>query len=129
MAETLLPCPFCGGDAVVHGGKIFASDAQRYFVRCGQCSAGKLTSSEDRARETWNRRATPPGDKTLREALTRGNGARGRIIGALHEHSPGTIEEGTDLGALAEDIIGSLVADGLIAIDRAALPSAPEAPG
>lgn len=129
MSDTqkLLPCPWCGNDLYIRKG------VNAYGVcRTEGCFGRRIQIvpfDDPKQVDEYNRRATPPGDKTLREALTRGNGARGRIIGALHEHSPGTIEEGTDLGALAEDIIGSLVADGLIALDRAALPSAPEAPG
>lgn len=42
---------------------------------------------------------------------------RWRIIGALHEHSPGSIAEGTDLSEIADDVMQSLVSDGPLTID------------
>lgn len=63
MAETLKPCPFCGGEADVH---YFAHDDSECTVMCSNpnCrasvsakSCGSMTTACNRARKLWNRRA------------------------------------------------------------------------
>lgn len=63
MAETLKPCPFCGGEADVH---YFAHDDSGCTVMCSNpnCrasvsarSCGSMTTAYNRARKLWNRRA------------------------------------------------------------------------
>ena len=63
MAETLKPCPFCGGEADVH---YFAHDDSECTVMCSNpnCKAsvsarscGSMTTAYNRARKLWNRRA------------------------------------------------------------------------
>lgn len=63
MAETLKPCPFCGGEADVH---YFAHDDSECTVMCSNpnCrasvsarSCGSMTTAYNRARKLWNRRA------------------------------------------------------------------------
>ena len=64
MAETLKPCPFCGGEADVH---CFAHDDSECTVMCSNpnCrasvsarSCGSMTTAYNRARKLWNRRVT-----------------------------------------------------------------------
>lgn len=56
MDETLLPCPFCGGEA-----KLVRNSSGSYFVRCAdrQCAAKTrlFHENENGARASWNRRA------------------------------------------------------------------------
>lgn len=56
MDETLLPCPFCGGEA-----ELVRNSSGSYFVRCAdrQCSAKTrlFHENENGARASWNRRA------------------------------------------------------------------------
>lgn len=63
MAETLRPCPFCGGEADVH---YFAHDDSECTVMCSNSncrasvsakSCGSMTTAYNRARKLWNRRA------------------------------------------------------------------------
>ena len=63
MAEKLMPCPFCGGEADVH---YFAHDDSECTVMCSNpnCrasvsarSCGSMTTAYNRARKLWNRRA------------------------------------------------------------------------
>ncbi len=69
----LLPCPFCGGKAIVehsHRAFINAQSTRVTFVRCKKCNArtnrvqiseyghtSESTEATDRAVEYWNRRA------------------------------------------------------------------------
>lgn len=56
MAETLRPCPFCGGEA-----ELVRNSSGSYFVRCTdrQCAAKTrlFHENENGARASWNRRA------------------------------------------------------------------------
>lgn len=56
MAETLKPCPFCGGEA-----ELVRNSSGSYFVRCTdrQCAAKTrlFHENENGARASWNRRA------------------------------------------------------------------------
>lgn len=56
MDETLLPCPFCGGEA-----ELVRNSSGSYFVRCAdrQCAAKTrlFHENESGARASWNRRA------------------------------------------------------------------------
>ena len=65
--ETLKPCPFCGGEAVLKDS--FLSD-DSFIVRCTKCYAqtdafimgiddvpNDELAAQDMAREAWNRRA------------------------------------------------------------------------
>lgn len=63
MADELMPCPFCGGEADVH---YFAHDDSECTVMCSNpnCrasvsarSCGSMTTAYNRARKLWNRRA------------------------------------------------------------------------
>lgn len=59
MDRELKPCPFCGGEANIIGGK---TDAYTfYYVICSVCNTRsgdvfKGLEGEKKARETWNRR-------------------------------------------------------------------------
>lgn len=71
MAETLKPCPFCGGEADVH---YFAHDDSECTVMCSNpnCrasvsakSCGSMTTAYNRARKLWNRRE----ERTCRQVM------------------------------------------------------------
>jgi Lar family restriction alleviation protein len=62
MSEQLLPCPFCGGAAVVK-----ATEFGRYqklpasYIECSQCEIGtKFSQTVTAATKEWNRRVTTP---------------------------------------------------------------------
>ena len=55
MAETLLPCPFCGGDAKEFTGEDAAP--HRWTVECDSCGAHVGSDTRHKARAKWNRRA------------------------------------------------------------------------
>ena len=53
----LLPCPFCGGEAILTSRETnyFAT---RFFVICDNCHASsKWCQNKEEAAEAWNRRA------------------------------------------------------------------------
>lgn len=54
---TLLPCPFCGGEAMVerHGNR-----RQSTIYACTECSCRLETGEEWNIGTDWNRRATHP---------------------------------------------------------------------
>jgi Lar family restriction alleviation protein len=64
LPETLLPCPFCGGEAVVGEGLSGGSlgNAHYYFVNCTEClssnsmGADAQVWSREYAIEHWNMR-------------------------------------------------------------------------
>lgn len=55
---TLLPCPFCGGEAVVrHDPPTSSVQDDEYRVECGDCgSAGRSCDEKERAISAWNNR-------------------------------------------------------------------------
>lgn len=56
MSDKLLPCPFCGGNAVVE-----LDDNLGHWIECSKCvTTGPTHSSRRGAFEHWNRRATDP---------------------------------------------------------------------
>lgn len=57
-AETLLPCPFCGGEAkLLHS---TSRDYWTYQVECTRCQAATASSKgRGYAIEFWNARAKP----------------------------------------------------------------------
>jgi len=66
MAEKLLPCPFCGGEASVHHEQ--RGERKRYFVSCEKClltysaAAWFARWNYDEAAAAWNRRTEPKED-------------------------------------------------------------------
>lgn len=55
MAETLRPCPFCGGEAMEFTGEDAAP--HRWTVECAVCGAHVGSDTRHKARAKWNRRA------------------------------------------------------------------------
>ena len=55
MAETLRPCPFCGGEAKELTGEDAAP--HRWTVECDSCGAHVGSDTRHKARAKWNRRA------------------------------------------------------------------------
>lgn len=61
MSE-LLPCPFCGNEALLLGGGEYEGIQQGYTVECHNCSATTAYFGADNmqeAIEAWNTRAEP----------------------------------------------------------------------
>ena len=63
MAETLEPCPFCGGEASIGRRDYFFEDSNEYamsahYVECSTCYVRTIEyKSKDGAADAWNRRA------------------------------------------------------------------------
>lgn len=55
MAETIKPCPFCGGEAKEFTGEDAAP--HRWTVECDSCGAHVGSDTRHKARAKWNRRA------------------------------------------------------------------------
>ena len=70
MSETLLPCPFCGGEAHV-GWTDF--DSGVIFVECETCGMycepKDCYANEPKAIEAWNTRAEKSCKQTRKEGL------------------------------------------------------------
>lgn len=65
----LLPCPFCGGNAMVEYDAIAPFE---YSVCCGDCGVQRgLSEDEKVAKREWNTRSTPQIVRELRENLER----------------------------------------------------------
>lgn len=67
MPETLLPCPFCGSEAVKHATDPECPTTRLEWIKCIDCLAeGPFISgsSLDTPAAAWNRRHSPtsPGD-------------------------------------------------------------------
>lgn len=56
MAHQLLPCPFCGGEAIVERKGSFR---QSNIVTCTECGCRVESGDVFDATASWNRRAAP----------------------------------------------------------------------
>ena len=54
MTDKLLPCPFCGGEAIVRG-SIVTYD----HVACRKCNSAMIGDTKEEAIEKWNTRPNP----------------------------------------------------------------------
>ena len=59
MSNTLLPCPFCGGEANTEEipGNPFTDEQYAWGVGCKECNIGWYTTTKEEAFAKWNRRA------------------------------------------------------------------------
>ena len=62
MSNTLLPCPFCGGEAILESNKLRYGTT--YSAYCQKCGAEIAEFSEHEAIAAWNRRADHIRDTT-----------------------------------------------------------------
>lgn len=60
MAEELMACPFCGGEAKEFTGEDAAP--HRWTVECDSCGAHVGSDTRHKARAKWNRRAERTAD-------------------------------------------------------------------
>ena len=54
---TLLPCPFCGGEAYDHAGILIGGKKESVHIICEACGAKVYGITEAKAIEAWNTRA------------------------------------------------------------------------
>ena len=59
MSNTLLPCPFCGGEADVEEipGSPFTNEPYMWAVGCEECNIGWYKETKEEAIAAWNCRA------------------------------------------------------------------------
>lgn len=60
MSEELKPCPFCGGEAVLHHGRDLETGAIVHVARCvdsPDCGSGPFTRLSAETISVWNTRA------------------------------------------------------------------------
>ncbi len=57
MTDELLPCPFCGSDAILLDTKLVIGF--QYFISCNKCRANGpgFTNDRNKAITSWNTRA------------------------------------------------------------------------
>ena len=61
MKPELLPCPFCGGDAIKSEEDLFAPNTCNKYVWCKKCgTTSGLQIDHDFAVAAWNRRGGVP---------------------------------------------------------------------
>lgn len=68
----LLPCPFCGGEAIIERDFVIERCSYRIYVRCNKCLTRVLHhATPEEAIKFWNIRHQPSGvdNFKLREAL------------------------------------------------------------
>ena len=82
MSNTLLPCPFCGGEADIEeiSGNPFTNEPYTWAVGCKDCNIGWYKETEEDAIAAWNRRA---GDDT--NAATNADRIRSMSDEELHK--------------------------------------------
>ena len=58
---TLLPCPFCGGEADIEeiSGNPFTNEPYTWAVGCKDCNVGWYKETKEDAIAAWNRRVQP----------------------------------------------------------------------
>ena len=79
MRNTLLPCPFCGGEAEIN--RINHCYEWLYEARCPDCGCGTDGCDEEwRAAEMWNRRTQPENKPLTLEELRQMDGQPVYII-------------------------------------------------
>lgn len=66
MTDILKPCPFCGGEALLHEFRTYVSDRHRmetkYYIECRKCGVEQRNYISDKeAANDWNRRASDAG--------------------------------------------------------------------
>lgn len=62
MADKLLPCPFCGGEASIYHGDStdgYIKGTSYVMAFCGWCGASIRGKNEDEAITKWNNRHSP----------------------------------------------------------------------
>ena len=59
--HTLLPCPFCGGEAELLKGApgLYSAENHLYHAKCQSCGASAYDHGRDGAIAAWNRRTAP----------------------------------------------------------------------
>lgn len=106
-ANSLEPCPFCGGWAAI-AVVPEARDAPRwYYLRCPEClSETKGDKDREAAIAAWNRRAPSPLDEGVRERVAR--------IVDPQAFTPGTYEY--DMGRETRQPAANAKADAILAL-------------
>lgn len=69
-SPDLLPCPFCGGEAVMVDAEI--DGRVHYIAKCATCysTTDIMQMSKSKAAEAWNRRAEPEPERTCHAITT-----------------------------------------------------------
>ena len=75
MSNTLLPCPFCGGEATISDG---GYSGEKFLARCRELScpaaSGFIRKTHDEAIAAWNRRTQPDNKPLTLDELRQMNG-------------------------------------------------------
>lgn len=75
MSNTLLPCPFCGGEATISDG---GYSGEKFLARCRELScpaaSGFIRKTHDEAIAAWNRRAEPENNPLTLDELKQMDG-------------------------------------------------------
>ncbi len=75
MSNTLLPCPFCGGEAIpCSTGNHFATE--KFFVSCGVCGVEtpRIARTRKEAIAAWNHRTQPENEPLTLDELRQMDG-------------------------------------------------------
>ncbi|MGI6155714.1 MAG: Lar family restriction alleviation protein [Enterococcus lemanii] len=76
--DKLLPCPFCGGKALIKRTPDYGSERPRLFVTCCVCGVEtpRIGRNKKEVLAAWNRRAQPENKPLTRENLHSMNNQR-----------------------------------------------------
>ena len=103
MSNTILPCPFCGGEADIEEipGSPFTNEPYMWAVGCKDCNIGWYEETKEESIAAWNRRAQPENKPLTLDELKQMDG---EPVWVMHQDGSGArwgIVQDTEYGLCA----------------------------